>query len=221
MRTNITMTMATFGVLVCCTQLVIGTTWYDGLPLGSFTNRTASEQMHWRRNQGNQLMQYVGISAGDSTLVCTNWACPTSIVVNAIRYDVVTNWWRGDFEFDIMTTNSQPERIAGGEIECFENGLESRAAAFADISCTSMPMDMYAQGVLVQPIDTETNMLFLTHIDSHPQSWKRLIYKNICIRYSAASATTNSVATNALAFTAALINEGLPEEDRVPLSPTP
>lgn len=166
-------------------------------------------------------MELKGMPDGDEALVSTNWNCPTSIVVNAIRYDVVTNWWRGALEFDIMTTNSQPEKIAGGEIDYLENGMEARVAAFADISCTSMPMDIYAHGVLVQPIDPETNMLFLTHIASYPQSWKRLVYKNICIRYSTASATTNSVATNALAFTTALINEGLPEEDRISLMSMP
>ena len=42
-------------------------------------------------NNGNQLMALKGIPDGDETLICTNWVCPTSIVVNAQQYIVETN----------------------------------------------------------------------------------------------------------------------------------
>ncbi len=166
-------------------------------------------------------MELKGIPDGDETLVCTNWDCPTSIVVNAVKYDVVTNWWRGVLEFDVMTTNLPPEKIAGGKVRIESGGREARLAAFAAISCTDMSLHMFAQGIRVQPIDSTTNMMFLTEANCDPTATQYLIYKNIHVCYDVVNVATNSVATNALVFTAALINEGLPEEDRISLMSMP
>ena len=173
------------------------------------------------RKRAHTLMALKGIPDGDAALVCTNWVCPTSIVVNAVRYDVVTNMWEGTIEFDIMTTNLPPEKIARGEIETKANGLEARLSAFADESLTSMALQIYAGGLMALPVDPATNMMFMTSIDEDPQEWRRLIYKNLYVCYNVTSIATSSAATNALAFTAAIINEGLPEAERIVLPPAP
>ena len=173
------------------------------------------------RQRGHSLMTLKGFPDGDMTLICTNWVCPTSIVVNAVKYDVITNMWRNAIEFDIATTNMPPQKIASGYIKTEENGQEARLSAFVTISYTSMALHLYAEGILAQPIDPVTNMLFMTDVDCDPDSIHQLVYKNIRIRYEVTNDASNSVATNAFAFTAALINEGLPETERIPLPPAP
>lgn len=156
---------------------------------------------------------------GDATLVCTNWICPTSIVVNTMRYNMTTNLWDGRIEFGITTTNRPAIRLASGEITLKENAYDARLSLFSELSCTSMALQKYAQMILVMPIDGSTNMMFVTDADYDLDAKHRLVYKNIFIQYEVASGAITSPATNALAFTAALINAGLPEDERIPLPP--
>ncbi|MBO7685705.1 MAG: hypothetical protein J6V72_04940 [Kiritimatiellae bacterium] len=188
--------------------------------LPAITYMTEEMEQQESRDRAHRLMTLTGVSDGDATLVCTNWICPTSIVVNAVRYDIATNWWNGTLEFDIMTTNVPSEKMATGEVEMKVNGLEARLSAFADQSLTSMSLDVYATGVIPMALDPATNMMFLSSAGSDPESWQRLVYKNFYVVYRTENSATNSIATNALIFTTALVNQGLPEEDRIPLPPT-
>ena len=187
--------------------------------LPPITHTTVETERQESRDRGRRLMELTGVPDGDVSLVCTNWTCPTSIVVNVVRYGVATNWWDGTLEFDILTTNNPPEKIANGEIEMKGNGLEARLSAFADESLTSMALDVYATGVIPMPLDPATNMMFLSSVGADPESWQRLVYKNLYVTYRVENSATNSIATNALIFITALINEGLPAEDRIPLPP--
>ncbi len=183
--------------------------------LPSITYMTPEMEQQESRQRAHRLMELTGTPDGDVTLVCTNWVCPTSIVVNAVRYDVVTNWFGDTLEFDIMTTNQPPVKIARGEIERELNGYEARLSAFADGSLTSLDLQIYATGYVPQPIDDATNMIFLLKVDADPGVWQQLIYKNLYVIYRVENVATNSVATNALLFTSEIINAGLPESERV------
>ena len=165
-------------------------------------------------NNGNQLMALKGIPDGDETLVCTNWVCPTSIVVNAQQYIVETNKCLSLTNFKVLTTNDPPEKVASGGIEVKANGKIARCVAFAHRAQTSFYLPNYARGVRVQVIGSATNMLFVTYTSFSPDetSIGNLAYKNITLEIRAP--------TNAVDFAAAIINEGLPEEERIPLSPT-
>ncbi len=206
-------------VLALSTLLAIAVEPNYTLP--PITHMTAEMEQQESRDRGHRLMALKDIPDGDAALVCTNWVCPTSIVVSAVRYDVITNMWEGTIKFDVLTTNLPPEKIAKGEVETKENGLEARLSAFIDESLTSMALQIYASGLIVLPVDPATNMMFMSNIDEDPQEWRRLIYKNLYVCYNVNSIATNSVATNALAFTSEIINAGLPEEDRIPLPPSP
>ena len=185
--------------------------------LPPITYETEAEKRVRLEEKGRRLMALKGIPDGDATLVCTNWICPTSIVVNAVRYDVVTNWLHEMIDFDIMTTNVPSRKIARGTVEMSGNGLEARLSAFVEASLTSLPLAMYAQGVSVQPIDPATNMMFLTYVPYSPYDCQRLVYKSIYVHYFVMNVATNSIATNALVFTSELINAGLPESERITL----
>ena len=179
------------------------------------TNMTPEMERYELRQRAHRLMELTGTPDGDATLVCTNWVCPTSIVVNAVRYDVVTNWLDDILEFDIITTNQSPERIATGIVRRKENGQEARLSAFASRSHTSMTLQTFAQGICVHAIGSATNMMFVGETYYEPDSRQHLVYKNLHVRYEVVHNATNSVATNALIFTSEIINAGLPESDRI------
>ena len=166
-------------------------------------------------NNGKQLMALKGIPDGDETLICTNWVYPTSIVVNAQQYLLETNKCLSLTYFEVMTTNDPPEKVASGGVEVKANGKIARWVAFARKAQTSLRLSDYAPRVVVQGIGSATNMLFVTSRSSQHGYIVRseLVYKNIALEIRAP--------TNAVDFAAAIINAGLPEEERIPLPPTP
>ena len=170
---------------------------------------TREERYQQFLNDGRWLMELKGIPAGDETLVCTNWACPTSIVVDAKQYSVATNMGRRVMHFSVMTTNVPPLKVANGYIDMATNGTMARLVAFANWAQTSIYLPDYARGVAVQDIGPSTNMLFVT--DAFPISNEiqmgYLTYKNIMLEVHAP--------TNALDFAVAIINAGLPEGERI------
>ena len=201
------MAMALISVVSCTAETI-----YHFPPI---THSTREKRYQRFLNDGRWLMELKGIPDGDETLVCTNWSCPTSIVVNAVRYDVLTNKWNSTIDFSIMTTNVPPIKIAQGSIDEMANGKKARLVAFSNFAQVSMYLPNYACDVVVQSIDPTTNMLFMSHVEDDPQSWRQLVYKNLCVRHIVTTIATNSVATNALVFTSELINAGLPENERI------
>ena len=165
-------------------------------------------------NRGKQLMALKDIPDGDETLVCTNWVCPTSIVVNAEQYLVETNKCLSLTYFNVLTTNESPVKVASGDIEIQSDGKVARCTAFAHRAQTSLYLPDYARGVVVQAIGSASNMLFVSYRSLRPGKMQNghLAYKNITLEVNAQ--------TNAVDFAAAIINAGLPEEERIPLPPT-
>ena len=161
---------------------------------------------------GKRLMDLKGIPDGDETLVCTNWFCPTSIVVNADQYLVETNMWPhlGYATFKVMTTNMPSVKVANGNIEMSTDGKRARQMTFANCATTSLHLSDYAPRVFVRVLDPSTNAMAITYV-KHPFDKCRLVYKNM--RF------TTYALTNALDFATAIVNEGLPEEERIPLPP--
>ena len=180
--------------------------------LPPITYETQAEKRLRMEEGGKRLMSLMGIPDGDATLVCTNWVCPTSIVVNAVRYDLATNWWNGIIEFDIITTNSPSEKIATGNIEMKENGLEARLAAFIDASFTNFSLELHALDIQVCPLDPSTNAMFILNRGS-------LVYKNMVVDTMDIESVTNNPATNICSFAVAILNAGLPESERIVLPP--
>ena len=173
-------------------------------------------------SKGKWLMDLKGIPEGDETLVCTNWVCPTSIVVNTQlyvvntqQYAVETNNFLNLTHFTVMTTNDPPVKVASGDIEIVANGKIARCAVFAHRAQTSLYLPDYARGVAVQTIGPATNMLFVSRAVFHPGYMPKgnLAYKNITLEINAP--------TNFVNFAAEIINAGLPEGERITLPPAP
>ena len=182
--------------------------------LPSITYTTAEQEWQRACQRGRELMTLKGIPDGDATLVCTNWSCPTSVVVNAMRYIVSTNCSKGNLEYSIMTTNFPSDNIASGDITIKENEQEALLSAFIDESYTSMPLSNYVRSLHVLPIGLTTNAVFISNLGHEAH----LVYKSIHIRYENLQAA--SLATHALVFMSAIINEGLPAEERIILPPS-
>ena len=187
---------------------------FDDFPIREIVRYPTKEDMRtdYLRN-GKNLMELKGIPDGDETQVCTNWFCPTSIVVNAEQYQVVTNKCLTLTYFKVLTTNESPIMVASGDIEVLTNGKVARCNAFAHRAQTSLYLPDYASSVAVQCIGTATNMLFVTYTSflSDEMPTGNLVYKNIALEIDAP--------TNSIFFAAAIINEGLQENERIPLPP--
>jgi len=181
--------------------------------LPPITYPTKEEQFSDFLNDGKWLMELKGIPDGDETLVCTNWVCPTSIVVNAEQYSVMTNLNLLGISFKVMTTNEPPLNVAYGDIDVAAHGKKARLVSFSNRAQTSFYLPDYARGVAVQDIGPASNMLFLTYTSFLPDDIPEgdLTYKNIILKVYAP--------TNAVDFAVAIINAGLPENERIAVTP--
>ena len=186
-----------------------------GSSLPPITYSTKEEMRADYLRNGKWLMELKGIPDGDETLVCTNWVCPTSIVVNAQQYVMETNKCLTLTYFKVLTTNEPPVKVASGDIEMLANGKIARCTAFAHRAQTSFYLPDYARGVAVQGIGVATNMLFVTYTSfpSDETPMGNLAFKNIALEINAP--------TNPVVIAAAIINAGLPEADRIPLPSGP
>ena len=174
--------------------------------LPPITYPTKEEQFSDFLHDGKWLMELKGIPDGDETLVCTNWVCPTSIVVNAEQYSVMTNLNLLGISFKVMTTNEPPLKVADGNIQIATNAATARLVTFANCANTSLYLPDYALGVSVQSLDTSTNVMAIVRY-CHSTDECDLICKNIMLKMYAQ--------TNALDFAVAIINAGLPENERI------
>ena len=192
----------------------------NGMPPHRTFNLKRSNESIFNR-QGRRLMQMAQFPDGNENLVCTNWVCPTSIVVNAHRYEVRTNLWGGGMtELRLIDSNSN-------EIDYFSydnknNGKEAVLKAFSQKAAVSMPLRDYVRNLIILPLDPSTNSLYLA-INFDPRySRSELVYKSMVIEYWPRQRRDGSLAIGAdvspIAIMTAILNAGLPESERIDLS---
>ena len=178
------------------------------------THSTRGERHERFLNEGKSLMDIKGIPDESATLVCTNWVCPTSIVVNAIHYNLVTDEWIGVISADVMTTNVPQVKKAHVKIYRDPNAKEARRSVFAGLvqSDCLMPAD-FAPYIVANNLDPMTNMMYVTDIHFGGTNEQYVLYRNLTVEASAP--------TNAVDFAVAIINAGLPENERIVLPTQP
>ena len=136
---------------------------------------------------------------------------PTNIFVGGKSYSVTTDMF--ECIHVVSPTNAQSE-FASGRLDWCANGREARIHGFAQrVAGTSLGTVNHALNLSVINLDTATNMMFICSPPGPPCQRDVLIYKNMVLHMYAP--------TNAASFAAEIINEGLPEEDRIPLTPIP
>ena len=192
----------------------------NGMPAHRTFNLNRSNESFYNR-QGRRLMQMAQFPDGDENLVCANWECPTSIVVNAHRYEIRTNSWGVEMtELRLIDSNSN-------EIDYFSyvnknNGKEAVLEAFSVEADGSMLLRDYFRNLIVLPLDVSTNSLYLACNFESRYSRSELVYKSMVIKYWPRQRRDRPLAigddVSPIAIMTAILNAGLPEDERIDLS---
>ena len=161
-------------------------------------------------DEGKMLMDAKGIPDESETLVCTNWVCPTSIVVNAVQYSLVTDNWMGAIYADVMPISISTGRVARVHVYKKPNAKEARRSVFAGfVQSDAIRPASFAPYIIARNLDPHTNMLYVTDIDYGGTNNQWVLYRNIKVLVEAP--------TNGIDFATAIINAGLPESERIVL----
>ena len=180
--------------------------------LPPITYPTREEMYERYLNDGKALMDVKGIPDAIETLVCTNWVCPTSVVVNVEQYSIVKDEWAGVISTDIMTTNLPPMKKAHARIYLSSSAKAARRMVFASFNQSDVLMATdIAPRISVRNLDQATNMMFVASSRDGGTNDQWVIYKNMTVSANAP--------TNALDFAVAIINAGLPENERIAVTP--
>lgn len=183
-------------------------TWSDAEYRSLVTPPLLEEGETPGHQRGRHLMALMGVPHADETALCENWTLPTNIIVNGQSYSVTTD----SFEYIHAVLSANPsDESARGRLFQFPDAREARISGFMQ-RITSLGTVNEALNLSVVNLDPATNMMFLCSKHGSPSRRDVLIYKNLVLHMYAP--------TNAPFFAAAIINAGLPENERIPLSPT-
>ena len=161
-----------------------------------------------RDSSGHELMSALAVPAGDESLVFSSWSYPTSIVVKAIPYNVDVKWL--DRGCNVFSTNDLSKPVADIFVMRMPNENIARLHVFGNISlgCSLMTATL-AEKLSVEYLDPATNTLFVSWRNQSRHRKSYLISKNLVLGVIAP--------TNAVDFAVALLNAGLPENERIPV----
>ncbi len=205
------MNIKLLSVVLFTTNIALAETGYCLPPVRYVTLEEMHEQF---LNDGKELMDIKGIPDASASLVCANWTCPTSIVVNAVRYSLVTDEWKGVISADIMTTNFPLAKKGSVRIYWKPNAKEARRTVFAAYNqSSSLTAADIAPFITAHNLDPSTNMMYIAKQRDGGTNRQFVVYRNLSVCADAP--------TNAVDFAAAIINEGLPENERITLPPAP
>ena len=164
--------------------------------------------------QGRRLMELMNYPEGNENIVCTNWMCPTSIVVNAQCYGISTNVLREEvIDFRVVDSNSTV--IGSGDILIKDNGKDARLSAFVSKAATSMRLEDFVRRVVAIPLDPMTNSLYLASVQGNRKFRNILAYKNIHMDFFN---DFKEIQIAPIYILTAILNAGLPEEERIDLT---
>ena len=209
MKKRVQIAIGTLGILL----LVVAFSEYaQMLPLDTVSGN--AEYL----SKGTELMSLMGIGENVSAATVSSWCFPTSIVVNARTYRVEHSMDTDSGTFDIYSPDNSERSIASGDVVRKRNAHLARLNPFVDLAAEcSVPLYNLSQIYALTPLDSLTNAFYFSCKTNYPSSRIYLVYKNIAMlmRFSNSE---QDVATNKLTFVVTLMNAGLPENDRVPLT---
>lgn len=175
-------------------------------PQPPFPSGTLARWEAFRINNGRKLMQLMNVSDGDESLRYTDWAFPTSIVVNAVMYHVETGLVN---TFDIVLADNCHSNVADGYVQIKESERDARLSAFAEMGSGSIAITQYRNPyVFSSPLTGLWRLGLTNHVE---RTHEAFVSRNVTIVLWAV--------TNGIDFATALLNAGLPEAERIPLPP--
>ena len=178
------------------------------LPVPLVQTLSESERAQLKRQDGIELMQAMNVPDGSLTVQYSGWSFPTSVVIGASSYQVVTGELNS---FTVESLAVPSTKLADGFVQVEANEKEARIAAFGEVaSSTSFTFDWVTRAFSFTPVMPGGMRLGLTNQTSNAD--EVFVNKNLAVFIRAAS--------NSVTIATSLINAGLPEEDRIPLSPT-
>ena len=188
-------------------HIVLADAVYQLPPIRCVTTEDIHEQF---LADGKMLMNIKCIPDESETLVCTNWFCPTSIVVNAMQYSLVTDNWMGVISVDVMSAAISTGKVAYVKVYQEPNAKEARRSVFAGLvqSDVLLPAD-FAPRIIAMNLDPMTNMMYVTDTKYGGTNYQFVVYRNLCVFVESP--------TNGVDFATAIINAGLPESERIVL----
>lgn len=158
--------------------------------------------------RATQLMEAKCIPDGNRDEACTSWSFPTSIVVGATNYRVIGDRVHGQFEV-FPATNSVKSVVKGYAMR-MRDGQIARLWGFLMMAENNLSIDDFEPTVSVRNLGASTNMLYISSSLHASDQEDVLVCKNLCMSISGA--------TNKLDFATAIMNAGLPENEKIRVS---
>ena len=179
------------------------------LPVPLVQTLSESESAQLRRQDGIELMQAMNVPDGSLAVRYSEWSFPTSVVIGAISYQVVTGELNS---FTVESLAVPSTKLADGFVQVEANEKEARIAAFGEVaSSTSFTFDWVARAFSFTPVMPGVMRLGLTNQSANVE--EAFVNKNLVVFIRAPS--------NGVTIATSLINAGLPENERIPLPPAP
>ena len=159
---------------------------------------------------GQGLMAALDVPEGDESQFFSWWNYPTSIIVRTIPYRIDVTWLESGCK--VYSTNDISHPLADVVVTRMSNGKNARLYGFGCIALgCSLPTESLVRRLSVEYLDPATNLLFVSRKRYDPNRVNFLISKNIIVGVRCA--------TNALDFAVAILNAGLPENERIVIPP--
>lgn len=153
-------------------------------------------------------MSHFHIGDGHGDKLASKWSFTTSLVVNAETY--LLSGTDDEGWFTVKEGTNSTSYMVEGRIVRTPDVQTARRKVFAHLATCSLPVDTIAENVVLTPFDAHTNGFYAALI---PQSWSTRSYlasKGLFMYIEGVS--------NRFDFATAILNAGLPENERVPLN---
>lgn len=162
----------------------------------------------YESGKGDMLMSYFHIGDGHDDKLASEWRFPTSLVVNAETY--LLSGTDDDGCFTVKDETNSTSYVVEGRIMRTPDVQTARRRVFAHLATCNLPVDTIAEHIVLTPFDTHTNGFYAALNPQSRSTRSYLASKGLFMYIEGVS--------NRFDFAIALLNAGLPENERVPLN---
>ena len=155
--------------------------------------------------RGDLLMSYFQIGDGAGERLASEWNFPTSLGVNAQRY--VLAGTDDDGFFTVKSESNSTSYEVRGKIIRTPDVQTARRIVFAYLATCNVPIDVITEHVVLTPFDAHTNGFYAALNPQSRSTRSYLATKGLFMYIQGVS--------NRFDFATALLNAGLPENERV------
>lgn len=166
---------------------------------------------------GGQIQAKLHVDEGDNSLAYSSWSCPTSIVVRGNAYQVIRKELSSQFAYfpefkkwHLCVLAEDGTLGLDGELTQTRNERQARLECFTSFAMNDMGAQWVASHSTVSfPV---RNLMRVEYREGDRGNTESYVSRNLCFRLFSKSAVAPE-------FMIALINAGVPESERIVLSP--